>query len=70
MIGTALGIIPGTFVFASVGNGLGTLLDEGANPGLSVFLKAEVLTPIVGLVVLSLLPIIYKAMKARRRGRS
>ena len=31
VIGTALGIIPGTFVFASVGNGLGTLLEEGAN---------------------------------------
>ncbi len=70
VIGTALGIIPGTFVFASVGNGLATLLDEGANPGLSIFLNAEVLTPILGLTVLSLLPVFYKTMKARRRGQS
>ena len=70
VIGTALGIIPGTFVFASVGNGLGTLLDKGATPGLSVFFDAQVLTPIVGLAVLSLLPVFYKMVKARRGGRS
>ena len=53
-----------------VGNGLGSLLDKGATPGLSIFFDVQVLTPILGLAVLSLLPVLYKMVKARRGGRS
>ena len=69
VIGTALGIIPGTFVYASVGNGLGALLDEGQSPDLSVIFNVEVIVPILGLALLSLLPVLYKFVKARRGGR-
>ncbi len=66
VIGTAIGIIPGTFVFASFGNGLGALLETGEAPDLSMIFDLEVLTPILGLAVLSLLPVVYKIVKARR----
>ncbi len=68
VIGTAIGIIPGTFVYASIGNGLGAILDSGEQPDLTVIFNTEVLIPILGLAVLSLLPVLYKLVKARRGG--
>lgn len=65
IIGTLLGIIPGTFVFISVGSGFDQLVEGGAVPGLEIFLEPSVLLPIGGLVVLSLLPIAYKRWKSR-----
>ena len=57
---TFFGIIPGSLVFTLVGNGLGSLLDAGEAPDLDIFFKPEILLPIAGLVVLSLIPVIYK----------
>ncbi|MGO1119103.1 TVP38/TMEM64 family protein [Rhodovibrionaceae bacterium A322] len=64
-IGTLIGIIPGTFVFVSVGNGLGAIFEEGGTPDLSVLFTAEVLTPILGLALISLIPVAYKKLKKR-----
>ena len=115
VIGTFFGIIAGTFVFASVGNGLGAILDRcemlpvpagatvdeapsGASaliggdgtvlreatagsaifqgPGGGTFLCPEIgagiilqpqfLVPIVGLIVLAMIPPVYKRIRARR----
>ena len=55
-----MGIVPGTFVYASLGNGVGALLDAGKRPDLTIIFNPEVLTPILGLAVLALLPIVYK----------
>ncbi len=60
---TALGIVPGTFVYVSVGAGLGAVFDAGQTPDLRVIFKPEILLPIVGLAILSLLPV-----AARRLG--
>lgn len=62
---TFFGILPGTFVYASVGNGLGALFEQGQAPDLGIIFSADVLTPIVGLALLSLVPVIYKKMKRR-----
>lgn len=67
-IGTLLGIIPGTFVFISVGSGFDQLVEAGAVPGLEIFLEPSVLLPIGGLVVLSLIPIVYKRWKSKNSG--
>jgi len=52
---TALGIIPGTVVFAGIGAGLGEILAAGGRPDLSVILSPPVLLPLLGLAGLSLL---------------
>jgi uncharacterized membrane protein YdjX (TVP38/TMEM64 family) len=60
---TLLGILPGTFVFASVGNGLGAVIDAGRTPDLGVIFQPAVLLPLLGLAVLSLVPVILKRRK-------
>ena len=68
VIGTVVGIIPGSFVFASVGAGLGSLFDMtmGNELELSGILTPEIVTALVGLALLSLLPVAYKKYKARQ----
>ena len=61
---TLLGIIPGTFVFASIGAGVGTVLAAGGTPDLSVIFSWPVLGPLLGLAVLSLAPVAWKKWKA------
>ncbi|MEC8116899.1 MAG: VTT domain-containing protein, partial [Pseudomonadota bacterium] len=57
---TAIGIVPGSFVFVGLGNGLGHILEAGDLLGLAVFAAPEVLMPLVLLAALSALPILYK----------
>jgi uncharacterized membrane protein YdjX (TVP38/TMEM64 family) len=66
LLGTFAGIIPGTLVYASVGNGLDALVTAGGTPSLGIIFQPAILGPIVGLGVLSLLPVGYKKWKARR----
>ena len=66
IVGTFIGIIPGTFVYASVGNGLGALIDAGQDPDLGIIFRPEILGPLIGLAVLALLPGIYKRLQARK----
>lgn len=66
IIGTFFGIIPGSLVFASVGNGLGAVFDEGGTPDLGIIFKPSVLGPIIALAVLSLIPIAYKRFAAKK----
>ncbi len=66
IVGTFVGIIPGTFVYASVGNGLGALIDAGQDPDLGIIFRPEILGPLIGLAVLALLPVIYKKIQARK----
>lgn len=63
LLGTLVGIIPGTFVFVSVGNGLDTVFSRGEVPGLGIFLEPGVLIPIAGLTLLSLVPVLYKRLR-------
>lgn len=72
VITTLVGIIPGSFVFASIGNGLNALLEAGGKPDLSLLgliSRPDFYVPIAGLVVLSLIPILYRAIAARSRDR-
>jgi len=68
VIGTFFGIIPGTLVYASLGNGLGALLDAGQTPDLRILFDIEILGPILALAALAMLPVIYKKVRARRSG--
>ena len=66
VIGTLLGIVPGSFVFATVGAGLGSIFDSNEAFTATGILTPEIVTALVGLSLLSLLPIAYKKVKARR----
>ena len=67
-IATVLGIIPGAFVFASVGAGLGSVFEQGETFSPSAALTPEVITALVGLAILALVPVGYEKLKARRAG--
>jgi uncharacterized membrane protein YdjX (TVP38/TMEM64 family) len=63
-LATLLGIIPATIVFASVGAGIGAVLQQGGTPDLSVVLRPAVLLPLLGLACLSLAPVAYRRWRA------
>jgi uncharacterized membrane protein YdjX (TVP38/TMEM64 family) len=66
VIGTFFGIIPGSFVFATVGAGLGDALEAGAtiDPG-AALRQPTVIGALAGLVILSLIPVVYRRIKSR-----
>ena len=68
VFGTAIGIIPGGLVIASVGNGLGVVLDQGAAPDLGIIFTPPILLPLLGLGLLSLLPVLVGWLRGRRNG--
>ena len=65
-VATFVGIVPGSLVFASLGNGLGAILDAGGELDLGILIKPAVLFPLLALAVLALLPVAYKKIKGRR----
>ncbi|MGI9437992.1 MAG: TVP38/TMEM64 family protein [Geminicoccaceae bacterium] len=65
-IATVLGIIPGAFVFASVGAGLGSVFEQGENFSPMAALTPEVITALIGLAVLALVPVGYEKLRRRR----
>lgn len=65
-LATLIGIVPGTFVFASVGSGLGALLDRGETPDLKIIFQWEFLLPILGLALLALMPVLVRKFRGQR----
>lgn len=60
---TLIGIMPGSIIYVSVGSGLGTIFDSQQQPNLSIIFEPEVLLPIIGLALLSFVPVIYKKIR-------
>jgi uncharacterized membrane protein YdjX (TVP38/TMEM64 family) len=63
---TFVGIIPGAAVYASVGAGLGAVIDRGEMPDLGAIFAWPVLGPLLGLAALALLPAALKALRRPR----
>ena len=63
IIGTFLGIIPGSIVYAWVGNGLGAVIDDGQRPDLSIIFDPAIAGPLIALAIFALLPVAYKFFK-------
>lgn len=64
---TFFGIIPGSLVYVSVGNGIGAALSAGEDVPLSgLMTRPAVLLPLLGLIGLSLIPIAYKKIRAAK----
>jgi len=65
LIATFFGIMPGTYVYALVGAGLGSVFDRGESFSLSGVMTPQMIAALVGLALLALLPAIYKKMKVK-----
>lgn len=68
LVATFFGIIPATFVYTSLGSGLGNVIAEGRPPDLHILSRPDVLLPIVGLAVLALAPVVYRHWRETRTG--
>ena len=66
IIATFIGIIPGTFVFASLGNGLGAVFDAGRTPDLGLIKEPQVILPLLALAALALVPVLYRRLRRTR----
>jgi signal transduction histidine kinase/uncharacterized membrane protein YdjX (TVP38/TMEM64 family) len=66
MSATILGVAPSTFIYASVGSGLGALFDQGVSVNMHVLLRPQVILPLCGLGVLATVPHLVRFL---RRGR-
>lgn len=60
---TVLGVLPATIIYVMAGRGLDKVLMSDKTPVLDIILTPSVIFPLLGLSLLSLLPIIYKTIK-------
>jgi uncharacterized membrane protein YdjX (TVP38/TMEM64 family) len=60
---TLIGILPATFVYASIGTGIGEVLAAGGKPDLRVVFSPHILGPLIALAALSLLPVAWRHWK-------
>ena len=65
VLGGFLGILPGTILLAHLGSGLGTILRQSGPIDLASFLTPQILSALAGLAVLSLLPLVFRALTRR-----
>jgi uncharacterized membrane protein YdjX (TVP38/TMEM64 family) len=63
LLGTAIGIIPGCFIYAGLGSGLGKAFASGEPVHLSILFTPHIILPLVGLAVLSLAPVAVSRLR-------
>lgn len=62
---TFFGIMPGGFVYTSVGAGLGAVFARNETPDLGIIFEPHILLPILGLAALAALPIVLKIFRKK-----
>lgn len=70
VIATFIGIIPGSFIYVMVGNGLSHIFEMNETPNLKIIFDLNIFLPLLGLALLALLPIAYKYFKRKPEGKS
>lgn len=63
--GTLIGVIPGAYVYATVGNTLSRAADEGV-PSFGALLTPDVIGAMVAFGVLAILPMVYRRMTSKK----
>jgi uncharacterized membrane protein YdjX (TVP38/TMEM64 family) len=63
LLATAIGIVPGTTIYAGLGAGIGDVLAQGGRPDLAVVFTPPVLLPLMGLAGLALAPVAWRAWR-------
>jgi len=66
LIATFFGIMPGSFVYALVGAGLGSVFDRGETFTLAGVMTPQMIAALAGLGLLALVPVVYKKLKRKR----
>lgn len=64
IVGTFLGIIPGSFIYVSLGSGLSDILQK-ETIGINFILEPKMIFGLCGLGILSLLPVLYNYIKQK-----
>ena len=65
IMATVIGIVPGAFVFATAGAGLGSIFDQQGDIGLADIMTPEIILAMVGLGFLALVPVMAKLVLRR-----
>ena len=65
---TLIGIIPGSFVYATVGAGIGSVFDAGETFEIANILTPQMWLALIGLAVLAVLPVVYRRFKRNKKG--
>lgn len=71
VISTFVGVVPGTFVYALLGDGASAVLDAGGDLDLAIIFAPRFLAPLIGLGILAAIPVAYRRLKGggtARRG--
>jgi uncharacterized membrane protein YdjX (TVP38/TMEM64 family) len=63
LAGMILGLVPGTFLFAGLGDGLGEALARDTPPALDSLLTPEIVLSLSGLAALAVLPLIWSTLR-------
>ena len=70
LLGTFVGIIPGSFVYANIGVGLDSIFEKNKEITIQGVLTPEILAALIGLALLALLPATYKKLINSKRKES
>jgi uncharacterized membrane protein YdjX (TVP38/TMEM64 family) len=63
---TVLGVIPAAFIYTSIGHSLDLILEMNQTPSPQIIFRVDILVPLLGLAILSLLPVLYRYFNKRK----
>lgn len=58
-----VGMAPGSFVYAFLGPGLGTVFERGGEPDLHIIAEPRILLPLIGLACLAMAPAVMRRLR-------
>ncbi|HEX6867045.1 MAG TPA: TVP38/TMEM64 family protein [Caulobacteraceae bacterium] len=65
MTASFIGMAPGSFVYAFLGAGLGSVFERGEEPNLRIIFEPQVLIPLIGLAALAMAPVVYRRVRRK-----
>ena len=65
VLATFIGIIPGGFVYALIGSGLGGIFDRDEPFSIASVLDGTIIAGLVGLGIMALLPVLYQRLRGK-----